>query len=56
MRPSYSRAIKWIADNDETAETEVARMADLISVMLVADLFGKQPADVARDVLANRRT
>lgn len=54
MRASYERAIEWIAENDETGETDPTVIADLISVVLVADLWGKEPLQVARAVI-NRR-
>ena len=53
-RPSYRAAVQWIADNDETAETDVRELALLISVSLVADLFGKHVDDVAKDVARAR--
>ena len=48
-RPSYTGAVEWIARNDEpTARYE--QLIDLISVVLVADLFGIEAAKVAADV------
>lgn len=55
MRASYERAIGWIADNDEPGEYDIDTMASLISVVLVADLWGKDPARVARDVVNRRK-
>lgn len=52
---SLQRAITWIADNDETAETSVEEMAMLISVQLVADLWSREPEEIARRVLNRRR-
>ncbi|MBY0561501.1 hypothetical protein [Hyphomicrobium sp.] len=51
---SYSQAISWIAENDEDAETDPEVIASLISVMMVADLWDKEPETVARDVLKKR--
>lgn len=53
-RPTYGSAVLWIALNDETAETDAERIAQLISVVLVADIFGVEPERVARDVLERR--
>ncbi|HEY7195500.1 MAG TPA: hypothetical protein VH439_17285 [Gemmatimonadales bacterium] len=53
-RPSYLRAVEWIALNDEPTLTDAAELSELISVVLVADLWGKEPDDVARDVLQAR--
>lgn len=53
-RASYRHGVAWIAFNDETAERDVAVIETLISVALLADLFGKPEADVAKDVLCFR--
>jgi hypothetical protein len=50
----YVDAVAWIANNDETSETDAAVIAELISVVLVADLWRKEPEDVAADVLRAR--
>lgn len=55
MTATLTKAIQWIADNDETGETDSKVMAELISVMLVADLFDKSPAYIARRVLLVRQ-
>lgn len=54
VRPSLRDAIQWIADNDETGETDIEVLETLISVMLVADLFGKSPVYIATRVMAVR--
>jgi hypothetical protein len=48
----YKFAIEWIAINDEPT---VVQIADLISVTLIADMFGFDPQDVAKDVLNLRQ-
>ena len=53
--PSYKKAVEWIATQDEPAEENVGEVASLISVCLVADLWGKGETTVAVDVLAYRR-
>lgn len=45
-------AVRWIAENDESAETDAEVLSGLATVLLVADLFGKDEADVARRVAA----
>lgn len=50
-RPGYRAAVKWIAMNDEPTEHRVEEMERLISVALVADMFGAETARVARDVI-----
>jgi hypothetical protein len=49
------QAIEWIAENDQTAETDWTEMEDFVSVVLVADLFDKDPAEVARRVIKKRK-
>jgi hypothetical protein len=53
-RASYRHGVEWIALNDEANETEADEMAGLISVGLLADLFDKDPLDVARAVIRFR--
>jgi hypothetical protein len=54
MRASYRAGIRWIAENDETMERDRNVIRDLISVQLLADLFGKEDDDIAVDVLKYR--
>jgi hypothetical protein len=55
MRASYRDAIRWIAENDEGGETDPEVIADMITALLVADLFGKEPAAVAAAVIRKRK-
>lgn len=48
----YKFAIEWIAINDDPT---VVQIADLISVTLIADMFGFDPQDVTKDVLNLRQ-
>lgn len=49
---SLQQAVKWIALNDNAADNEsVEDTAGYISVVLVADLFGKDAMEVARKVV-----
>ena len=51
----YREAIEWIAINDEPGgSAEFADIKSYISVVLVADVFGKRASQVARQVLALR--
>jgi len=50
----YEAAVQWIADNDETA-SDANTMIDLISVVLVADVFDTTTQAVVRDVMACRQ-
>ena len=52
---SLKKAIAWIADNDETGELDIEVMETLISVLLVADLFGKTPTEIATRVVKVRK-
>lgn len=48
---TLARAIQWIALNDESAEHDPEVMAEVPSVLCIADLFDKDPLDVARAVV-----
>lgn len=54
-KTKYQRAVEWIALNDETGETDPFVFADLVSVVLIADVFGMDPRDVTRHVFSYRR-
>lgn len=54
-RPGYREAVEWIALNDETGETDVEAMSGLISIAMVADLWGKDSMTVAKAVIAKRK-
>lgn len=54
-RPAYREAVEWIARNDECTETSAEAVSGLVSVALVADLFGKDQIEVARAVINFRR-
>ena len=58
----YREAVQWIADNDSAGDTPAtmtwaeafAGVDGLVSVCLVADVFGKDQDTVAADVLRAR--
>lgn len=55
-QPSFREGVAWIALNDSPGDAADAEtIAGYISVALLADLFGKDPADVARSVVNYRR-
>lgn len=54
MKQGYKFGVEWIARNDETACLEVDEVQHFISTLLLADLFGKEPAEVAKDVVRLR--
>ena len=50
-RPSYTAAIEWIVEYDDvTAYDTVHELSGAISVAMIADLFGANSLDVAKDV------
>ena len=66
-RPTYREGVEWIALNDNNGQddpractTDDARMtcmeniAGYISTLLLADLFGADPANVAADIYRMR--
>lgn len=52
--PIYMDGVSWIAENDEPTLDDVNEISNLISVLLLADLFGRTPEEVAIDVLRVR--
>lgn len=54
-RASYWAAVAWIANNDSPADNDpVEILRGLVSVCLVADLFGVESSKVAADVMKYR--
>jgi hypothetical protein len=53
MRASYRHGVSWIALNDEPI-LDADQITGLISIGLLADLFGKDPETVAADVIRYR--
>lgn len=53
-KTKYQRAVSWIAWNDEPEETDDIRVSEMISVACIADVFEKDPMQVAMDVTAYR--
>lgn len=57
-RASYREGIAWIAMNDDPDSSDaydLEQLSGLISVLLLADLFGVDPEKVAKDVIKHRR-
>ncbi len=53
-RASYMEAVAWIANNDEAAQMNLRVVTDSVTVLLIADIFAKDPEIVAKAVLAYR--
>lgn len=51
---SYREAIAWIAQNDEPSDLDVDNVAGYISTTLIADLWRKDPIEVATAVVRKR--
>ena len=54
-RPTLTRAVEWIAFNDEPTCMDEEVVSGFISVLLVADLFGKESHEIAKRVVDTRR-
>ena len=57
-RASYRAAIDWVAQNDSGADDEALnpeRVAELVTAVLVADLFDVPSEKVGADIVARRR-
>ena len=58
MREGYRFGVRWIAENDDSGSADARNeevVAGYISTLLLADLFHKQPADVAKDIVRWRK-
>jgi hypothetical protein len=53
-RASYREGVAWIALNDEPTQIDASVIAEMISVTLLADLFGVSPERVAADIVKAR--
>jgi hypothetical protein len=47
----YQTAVRWIAFNDEMDIRDVETLSYQITVALIADVYGKDPLDVAQAIL-----
>jgi hypothetical protein len=52
----YTRAVQWIALNDDPSCLDLKDISRQISVVLIADLFSVDPEKVAGWVLSHRET
>lgn len=55
MAASYKFGVEWIVVNDDVSEMDFEVVADQISTLLLADLFGKDPNKVAQDIIRFRK-
>lgn len=53
-RPSYKKAVEWVALNDDSAELDAEAIEHSVSVAFIADIWGVPARRVARDVLKVR--
>jgi hypothetical protein len=53
-RASYRFGVAWIAENDEPISRDPDEIAGFISTLLLADLFGKEPLEVAKAIIRYR--
>lgn len=55
-RARYWEAVRWIAYNDNPGDDEpIEAIAGYLTTLLVADVFGEEPENVATDVWAQRQ-
>jgi hypothetical protein len=54
-RASYRVGVEWIGYNDEPGSNDVEEISEFISTLLLADLFGKNPRNVAEDIVRWRQ-
>ncbi len=53
-RPSYRGSVEFIALNDDPSCTDLDDVRGSLTVGLLADQYGKETEDVAKDVIAFR--
>ena len=54
---SYKHGVQWIANNDSAGNDDaldVTAVSELITTALLADLFDKDPIDVAKSIINYR--
>jgi hypothetical protein len=49
-KQGYRFGVEWIGMNDEPLERDPEVIATFISTALLADLYGKEPLEVAKDI------
>ncbi len=54
-RASYREGVAWIALNDEPTDLDPESVDGYVATLLLADLFGKEPREVAEAVVRYRR-
>jgi hypothetical protein len=54
-KTKYQRAIEWIAINDEPGWDDFTMVIEMISVVLIADVFMKNTTTVANDIIKYRK-
>lgn len=55
VQRGYGFGVQWIADNDEPEDLALDSVESMVTVALLADLFGRETHEVAADVVAVRR-
>lgn len=50
MKPSYRRALEWLLQNDDLECLTDPEGVETVAIALVADLWGKTPGIVMRDL------
>lgn len=51
----YRFAVSWIGNNDEPEDLDVENVSGYISTILVADIFEKDPLEVAEKIVKYRK-
>lgn len=53
--PALRTALEWIANNDDPTVVDADEVRHNLTVVLVADLWGKEAATLARSIVRLRR-
>lgn len=55
MKKAYRKGLLWIAENDEPTETLLFIVKDQLTVALLANVFDRDPQQVAEEIIAIRQ-
>ena len=50
----WTDAAQWIADNDDPSDMDALAIAGTVTVLMVADIFGKSADEIAKHIVTLR--
>lgn len=55
MHVPIKKAIDWVAQNDESSCLDITEIRWHVTTLMIADLFGKDPGDIACRIYHRRK-